>query len=174
MMRIVRPGDGSLVIRLGPGLAEWALGLIVLLPLWVLLANGEIARDQALGVFAASAIAAFFLAYVAEIAEFTFDPARNELRWDRRTLCPALTKTRVPFRGAAALADIRVVEVYSHRAPGDDYHLSGVSLTLPTLVLPLTRGTQTGTQSHRVARAIACFLNERGLYPRIAGFDADE
>jgi hypothetical protein len=172
-MRIVRPGDGSLVIQLRLGFFEYGLGLTVLLPVWILLLEGTIQRDQIVGVLAASLIAFGALAYIAEIADFKFDPAHKELRWSRKTLWKGLTKTDVPFHGQAPLRDIRLIEVLSHHHPGKDYWVHRVVLTLPSGLLPLTRCAQTGRQSEIVARAIMSFLIEQGYHPRIQGFDPD-
>ena len=163
-MKIVRPGDGSLVIQVRPGIVGYLLGFVVLLPLWILLLEGGIARDQIVGVLAASLISGFFLAYIAEIADFTFDPAGNQLRWSRKTLCNWLTRTEVPFHGQVPLGDISAVNVVSHRAGGNDYDVHRVVLTVPSGPLPLTRFSQTGRgRSEDVALAIRRFLNERGF-----------
>jgi hypothetical protein len=173
-MRIVRPGDGSLVIRLRPGFFEYALGLVVLLPVWTLLLGGSIPRDKIVIVLAAVLIAAGALAYIAEIADFRFDPVHRELRWSRKTLWKGfLTKTGVPLHGQAPLRDIRLIEVLSHYQPEKGYWVHRVVLTLPSGLLPLTRYVQTGRQSENVARAILSFLIEQGYHPRIRGFDPD-
>ena len=170
-MKIVRPHDGSLIIRLRPGLIEYLIGVAGLLPLWILLLEGGIERGQFWAVMMVPVIAGSVLAYITEISDFTFDPAGNQLRWDRKTLCKGLTKDNVPFHGQVPLGDIGAIEVLSHRASGGDYEVHKVVLTTPSLLLPLTRYAQTGRgRSEKVAQAIQRFLNERGFYPHSEGF----
>lgn len=154
-MRIVRPADGSLVIRVRPGF-ELLLALAIPLPLWKLLAEGPYPLSELPLLLLASLIAAFALSLFAEVSDFTFDPVRTELRWSRKTFWRR-EAGRVPLR------DILGVEVNAHRASGEDYDLRKVVLSLRGGSLALTRYSSTGRSSEKAAQAIREFLAARGL-----------
>lgn len=168
-MTVVRPPDGTLIVRVRPGFIEYALGFALLMPLWTYLPGGT---RQLGGALLASAIAGLILSYVAEIADFTFDPVRGELRWVRRTVWKWLTRTGMPVEGSVALRDIRAVEVVSAPGSGESqYNLHRVSLTVPGGVVSFRRYSQTGRASENVARAVLSFLHEHGYHPAARGFD---
>lgn len=157
-MRIVRPHDRLLIVRVRPAFIEWIFGLAALMPFWMLLKDGFIKREDLPMVFATSVISALVTSYISEVTDFVFDGDRNELRWRRTTV----------FRkvgGVVAFGDIRDVDVVSHLTPSGDYYVHSVVLTVPSGALRLTRYSMTGKRSERVAKAILDFLNEQGFPP---------
>lgn len=136
-MTVVRPADGTLIVRVRPGFIEYVLGFTMLMPLWTYLPGGT---RQLGGALLVSAIAGLILSYVAEIGDFTFDSVRGEPRWVRRTAWKWLMRTTMPFEGSVALRDIRVVEVLSAPGSGESpYNLHHVSLTVPGGIVSFAR-----------------------------------
>lgn len=156
-MKVLRGGDGSLTIRVRPGIfPEGLLALVVPLPLWKLLAEGPYPPSELPPLVLAALIAAAAASFSAEVSDFIFDPIRRELRWRRRTVYSQ-------DAGCVPLRDILGVSVASRLAGGGDYHLHQVVLSLRKRTLPLTRYFSTGRQSEITAQAIRDFLAARGL-----------
>jgi hypothetical protein len=155
-LKIVRPPDGSLIVRVRPGVfPEGLLALVIPLPLWKLLAEGPYPLDELPLLMLASVIAAACIAIFAEVSDFTFDPLSSELRWSRKT-CFSRQAGCVPLR------DIRAVQLISDFS-SKGHLLHQAVLLLPERPLPLTRYRSTGRSSERAAQAIHDFLAARGL-----------
>lgn len=155
-MRIVRPDDGSLVVRVRPGIfPEGLLALVVPLPLWKLLVEGPYPLGEVPPLLLGSLIAAACITFVAEVSDFTFDPRRQELRWSRKTFYSRQG-------GCVPLRDILAVDVISELSRKGNVVNQAV-LLLRGRSLPLTRYLSTGGSSEAAARAIRGFLKERGL-----------
>lgn len=154
-MKIVRPADGSLIVRVRPGIfPEGLLALVIPLPLWKLLAEGPYPIGELPLLLLASLIAAACITVFAEVSDFTFDPLRSELRWSRKT-CYSRQGGRVPLR------DILAVELVSRLSSKGNLLHQGV-LSLRGRPLPLTRYLSTGRSSEAAVVAIRQFLRERG------------
>jgi hypothetical protein len=155
-VKILRGADGSLTIRVRPGiLPEGVLALVVPLPLWKLLFEGPYPVSELPLLLLGSLIAALCITVFAEFSDFTFDPLRNELRWSRKTFY-SRQGGQVPLR------DVRGVVVASELSRKGSL-LHQAVLSLRGRQLPLTRYLATGGSSEKAAQAIQDFLAARGL-----------
>lgn len=160
-MKIIRPADGSLIVRVRPGIfPEGLLALVIPLPLWKLLAEGPYPVGELPPLLLASLIAAGCITAFAEVSDFTFDPLRNELRWSRKTFY-SRQGGRVPLR------DISAVDLISRLSRKGNL-LHQAVLSLPGRALPLTRYGSTGRSSEAAVVAIRAFLRERRLPAPVA------
>lgn len=158
-MRVTRSSTG-LVVRVGPGLLVYVLGLAALYPLWVLLGEGRIPRAQLPGSLIVPAVSLALMALLAEVAEYTFSPLTHSLRWWRRS---ALGRQE----GEVALGDIEEIRVATRQNRDDGYRLHTVAITARGKTIYLARGLSTGTVGHHaVADAIVKYLGELGYHPR--------
>lgn len=155
-MKIVHGDDGSLTIRVRPGIfPEGVLALVIPLPLWKLLGEGPYPVGELPPLLLASLIAAACITVFAETSDFTFDARRKELRWSRKTFY-SRQGGRVPLR------DVRAVDVISKLSRKENL-LHQAVLSLRGRSLPLTRYAATGRSSEKAARAIRKFLAAQGL-----------
>lgn len=77
-MRLVRPGNGTLVVQIRPGVLEYILGLAIIVPFLAFFQEGGLGRDQIWGVILPPFITGIFLAYIAEITDFSPDDEDGE------------------------------------------------------------------------------------------------
>lgn len=164
-MKVERLPDGSLAVRVRPGLVETVLILTALLPALLpaiapYLPRRHFTVETSEHFWVVSVIALAGLAVFAEWSDFVFDPRLGRFRWKRRRAFSIR-------EGSAPLAAIEALWVHTIRTDSDGTPKHRVVVHTSTGSVPLTDSFATGSRSRGVARQIHEFLTERGLRPRL-------